>query len=1212
MADESDHWARAVESFTGYKMPSRHGMFDDVKGLEPNGNAPLISVAIEDREFMEMTDSAYQLYSGPNVDGHDFVIHFFLPGEENPDNVDVSKYSEDELKKKIYPKLRKVVIDFVGPNGSDVKLSYLNPFSWSESDSGSSLVGMNHPMGQFVQGAGSALYQLGYRGITTHNNIDFSSNGVTVDASRAMDFESFTRTAQAYDRVAKFFMDHAETLKQWKESLGKDTAAWKGKAAEVFADLIGGLHKNYSGFADQMHPAKFSTDHESMWDYYASSSLQGDAILGAGNAVFAAIRDLYQAWTDWETGTNVDWVSLSQGEDPVEFLPGLGSPYGILYSMLESVQTWAYNHNARFAVQGTKSGSTMTYYSGNYTGAGTWRETKTTTHFYVLRPEAEQVIPGLGYLNDVSTWAGLGTKAVESWNKGVEEHLAPTADKALSSVNNAFIKARRVIDEVLSPEVTNFFSGSGGSGGSGSGKDSAQDAIDKANKAAQDAIDKANKAAQDAIDKAEAAAEKARAEAEAAIKKANDQAEKAIKDANAKADEAVDKANDAAEKARADAEAAAEEANNQAKSAIEEANNQAERSNADAKTAIDEANSEAEKAIQDARNEAGNAADKANSDARTAIDAANNQAQSVIDGANDQLRNGNNQSGVPLGPTSSFVTSGPPGDRSSDGSRARTGGISVQNPDGSETTTYPDGTEVTTGPDGTVTETGPDGTVTVTKPDGSVTVTAPDGSVHTAGPSGEITTSPGGTTTISGPSGEITTRPDGSTSVDGPSGRTTTSSDGTVTVTGPDGSTVVTSPDGSTTVTGPDGSKTVTSPDGSRTVTLPDGSVQVRDPSGRITTTLPDGSTTVTSPDGSKTVTSPDGSTRVTLPDGSVQVTDPGGRVTATHPDGSTSVTSPDGSTTVTGPDGSKTVTSPDGSKTVTSPDGSTTVTSPDGSTRVTLPDGSVQVTDPGGRITTTYPDGSTSVTAPDGTTTVTSPDGSITVTAPDGSTTHTGPDGSTIGDPNHANNGSDGGSHIDTRYPSGSPGGVTVDSPHSSSGGGSQGSGSDTGSDGYAYDDAAATSQSGSSTAYNGAGSGNPFVQGDQSGAGSGALGGGGAGGGGGSPMMPPMGGMRGGGESPSERERSSPGPRVSRTSMRRGSASAQANRRAAATPDEEVEEDVVTTRSGAPFVPAMPPPAQRGQATQSGDRERTAWVAEDEDVWGTDEGTTPAVIGR
>ncbi|MER6524750.1 AAWKG family protein [Streptomyces sp. NPDC001508] len=1201
MADESDHWARAVESFTGYKMPKRHGMFDDVKGLEPNGNAPLISVKIEDREFMEMTESAYQLYSGPDVDGHDFVIHFFLPGKEDPDKVDVDDYSEDELKEKIYPRLRKVVIDFVGPNGADVKLDYLNPFSWNEYDS-SSLVGMKHAMGQYVQGAGSALYQLGYRGITSHNNIDFESNGVTVDVSRAMDFESFTRTAQAYDRVAKFFMDHAETLKQWKESMGKDTAAWKGKAAEVFAELIDGLHKNYSGFADQMHPKGFSAKHESMWDYYASSSLQGDAILGAGNAVFTAIRDLYQAWTDWESGTNADWTALSTGEDPVEFLPGLGSPYGILFSMLESAQTWAYNHNARFAVKGTKEGTESTYYGGNTSGSGSWKDTKTTTHFYVLRPEAEQVIPGLGYLNDVSTWAGLGTKAVESWNKGVEEHLAPTANKALSSVNNAFIAARRIIDEVLEPEVTDFFSGSGGSGSGSGGKDGAQDAIDKANKAAQDAIDKANKAAQAAIDKANAAADKAREQAEAAIKKAGEQAEKAVDEANGRADDAVNKANEAAEKAKADAEKAAKDANNQAKSAIDEANNQADKSNSDAKSAIDKANSEADKAIQNAHAQADNAADRTNSDAKSAIDAANDQAnkavdeagkqaRSIIGDANDQLQGGNHQSGVPLGPTSSFVTSSQPADRSSDGSRRRTGGVTVQNPDGSETTTYSDGSEVTTGPDGTVTQTGPDGTVTVTKPDGSMTVTAPDGSVRTtgpngeitspggkttvSGPSGEITTSPGGRTTISGPSGEITTHPDGSTSVDGPSGRTTTSSDGTVTVTGPDGS---------KTVISPDGSKTVTSPDGSTRVTFPDGSVQVTDPGGRVTTTHPDGSSSMTSPDGSKTVTSPDGSTRVTLPDGSVQVTDPGGRITTTYPDGSSSVTTPDGGTTVT---------------------------SPDGSTRVTSPDGH---------------------------TTVTSPDGHTTVTPPDGSSTHTRSDGSTtVGGPHHSSSGSGSGSHIDTRYPSDGSGHVDVNTPHSSSGshatypsipgtqgdssgpgsggGRSSGYGSDGASDGYAYDDAAAASHSGSTTGYDGTGSGNPFTQGDQSGAGSGALGAGGSGSGGGSPMMPPMGGMRGGGESPTERERSSPGPRVSRTAMRRGSTSSQAaagRNRAAATPEEEVEEDVITTRSGAPLVPAVPPPAQRGRATQSGDRERVAWVAEDEDVWGTDEGTTPAVIGR
>ncbi|NEE27263.1 hypothetical protein G3M53_17535, partial [Streptomyces sp. SID7982] len=83
----------------------------------------------------------------------------------------------------------------------------------------------------------------GYENIVSYSNAGFSSNGTSVDKSNAMDFSTFTRTAEAYDRVAKFFIEHAETLKQWKESLGKEKAAWKGKAAEVFSDLIDGLHK---------------------------------------------------------------------------------------------------------------------------------------------------------------------------------------------------------------------------------------------------------------------------------------------------------------------------------------------------------------------------------------------------------------------------------------------------------------------------------------------------------------------------------------------------------------------------------------------------------------------------------------------------------------------------------------------------------------------------------------------------------------------------------------------------------------------------------------------------------------------------------------------------------------------------------------------------------------------------------------------------------
>ncbi|WP_030186760.1 AAWKG family protein [Streptomyces violaceorubidus] len=48
-------------------------------------------------------------------------------------------------------------------------------------------------------------------------------------------------------------------------------------------------------------------------------------------------------------------------------------------------------------------------------------------------------------------------------------------------------------------------------------------------------------------------------------------------------------------------------------------------------------------------------------------------------------------------------------------------------------------------------------------------------------------------------------------------------------------------------------------------------------------------------------------------------------------------------------------------------------------------------------------------------------------------------------------------------------------------------------------------------------------------------------------------------------------------------------------------------TPMGGAPMGGGM----QGGQSTESGERQRTNWVEEEEDVWGTEEGGTPAVIG-
>ncbi|WP_051713693.1 AAWKG family protein [Streptomyces sp. NRRL WC-3626] len=118
------------------------------------------------------------------------------------------------------------------------------------------------------------------------------------------------------------------------------------------------------------------------------------------------------------------------------------------------------------------------------------------------------------------------------------------------------------------------------------------------------------------------------------------------------------------------------------------------------------------------------------------------------------------------------------------------------------------------------------------------------------------------------------------------------------------------------------------------------------------------------------------------------------------------------------------------------------------------------------------------------------------------------------------------------------------------------------------------------------------------------------GSGAGAGSPMYPPMmrgaGGEAGGGGS-GERTRNVIEPSVGRS----------ARTAATTTVDEEhrVAPRSTQTSSSTPFMPPMGGMGGAGEGrpqTESGDRERTTWLAEDEDVWGTDEGGAPQALGR
>ncbi|WP_369226411.1 AAWKG family protein [Streptomyces sp. R39] len=445
---------------------------------------------------------------------------------------------------------------------------------------------------------------------------------------------------------------------------------------------------------------------------------------------------------------------------------------------------------------------------------------------------------------------------------------------------------------------------------------------------------------------------------------------------------------------------------------------------------------------------------------------------------------------------------------------------------------------------------------------------------------------------------------------------------------------------GSTTLNSPTGGTTQLNGDGSLTTTFPDGSTQTIDPStGLVTTTNPDGTTsvsqlnpgsTITNPDGSTTTLNSDGTLTTKFPDGTSRTLDPTtGQVSTVNPDGTVSTS------TLNPTAGS--FTTPDGSTAQLNSDGSLTTHFPDGSTETLNPDtGQVTVTDPSGHVTTTHlnpgdtftnPDGSTttlndngSLTThfPDGFTQTLNPDtGQLTTTDPSGHTTTTDIDGTGLPSSSIDTSGLNGNgidtSGIDTSGLNGNGtdtsglnttglnnGGLGSDGLNTSGG---ADSGLDSGYDDYdstpytggalrsdALDGSALAASAGTQSASGGTPL-NPMGMG-----GMGGMGGG-------------MGGAGGGQGGNSERTRAV-------LTDPAGGATRRGRTNRATSVDED--EDVVYTRpttSSAPYPvggPGSNGAGQNGRSTESGDRAREAWLTEDEDVWGTDEGGSPAVIGR
>ncbi|MEU6085010.1 AAWKG family protein [Streptomyces sp. NPDC047108] len=463
------------------------------------------------------------------------------------------------------------------------------------------------------------------------------------------------------------------------------------------------------------------------------------------------------------------------------------------------------------------------------------------------------------------------------------------------------------------------------------------------------------------------------------------------------------------------------------------------------------------------------------------------------------------------------------------------------------------------------------------------------------GAGSSLETPTGGTTQLDG--SQITSDfPDGSSTSFDPD-------TGTLTTTHPDGTTTTQNLGDGARVTNPDGSVTSLGDDGKLTTTFPDGTTQTVDPTtGQATTTDPDGRTTTENLGNLGNLNGGNGpgdlgdlgdlgDINSDLPTESVGDLGNLGNLNGDQPGLETPTgghTAFDGGDfTTTFPDGSKATFDPDnGQLTTTDPDGSTKTTDLTHGAKVTNPDGSVTELD-NGQLTTTFPDGSTQVIDPD--------TGVATVTDPQGKT-----ETIDLKDLNSA--GGPGGSDLLDDLGTGGGGDRTTsrDVPLSELGLGG-GNGSSAASDG---------GLSGASTEAFGAAAA-PLSDGAAGSAGTPlgpAAGTPGAPGMPGSPGMPMGGGMGGMGAGGGDKGNSE---RVRAVLVDAAEESERRNRRRRSPWNRQEDSDtflapasrVATTGGDSPEEEAEP----GRRPTSSAD-----YLEEDADVWGTEEGGTPAVIGR
>ncbi|MFH8871964.1 AAWKG family protein [Streptomyces griseus] len=374
-AASADNWAELVKHLTGYPVPDRATIFDT---LRSDHGGKLFRMDIKERSLgLLVKDSGFLQNKG-----QDYDIWFFDSGKKSS-----IKQARIVFEGRVKSGDEIIFAGTDAENVEDVSVREGNEFTDYNKDKMSTI-----PLARYMNGPRAALLAL-LRG----NSGDGRFSGEGAGDKGIVDLDTFDRTGESFDYAAKFFKDQAPLLKEWEDRFGRDDASWKGEAAEVFISLIRKVRENYDTYVETFDNTAGTGDRNG-----TGATVYSRALSLGRTALEEAARTLLDKWLAWARSDYYD-------------------PHRVLRYVLDDLAQWVDANN----VAKTDIQSYTTRYN--------------TTVTHKPQPGFSQVHPDYGDLNDIANWAKVGDKAVDIWSRAVDEMLVTPAREVQSKLNNQFL-----------------------------------------------------------------------------------------------------------------------------------------------------------------------------------------------------------------------------------------------------------------------------------------------------------------------------------------------------------------------------------------------------------------------------------------------------------------------------------------------------------------------------------------------------------------------------------------------------------------------------------------------------------------------------------------------------------------------------------------------------------------------------------------------------